>query len=151
MDDDSDGMIKVDHVLKVIELLGTEQIQLNSKQIKKILDMLEKEDMLEIEANIEEVLGSTPSDEEASSSEAESRGKSVSADKSKPDDGESKTNEAQTVSRANPDIAKDMTENEPEDHIKELFETPSPRDQEQERQAMKLSPPDQSGNKRNGS
>lgn len=152
MDDDSDGMIKVDHVLKVIELLGTEQIQLNSKQIKKILDMLEKEEMLEIEANIEEVLGSTPSDEEASSSTEETQGKLESTDSKS--DADSRTHEAQTVSRGSPDdqpdMAKDITENEPEDHIKEMFEKPS-HGQKKEKKSMKLSPPDLPGNKRNGS
>ncbi len=33
IDIDSDGMIKIDHVHKVLELLGTEHIQLPSKQV----------------------------------------------------------------------------------------------------------------------
>ena len=54
MDDDKDGVIQVDHVMKVIELLGTTHAKLPAKQIKQIVDMLSKEEMLEMEDNIEE-------------------------------------------------------------------------------------------------
>merc|ERR1712037_129890 len=56
MDDDSDGVIKVDHVVKVIELLGREHVKLSAKQINQIIDMLQKEDMLETEKLIEKKL-----------------------------------------------------------------------------------------------
>ena len=46
MDDDKDGVIQVDHVMKVIELLGTTHAKLPAKQIKQLVDMLAKEDML---------------------------------------------------------------------------------------------------------
>ena len=61
MDEDSDGVIKVDHVVKVIELLGRElHVKLSSKQVNQIIDMLQKEDMLETERLIEKKLkGST--------------------------------------------------------------------------------------------
>eukprot|EP00095_Tigriopus_kingsejongensis_P003727 maker-scaffold357_size197762-snap-gene-0.42 protein:Tk03727 transcript:maker-scaffold357_size197762-snap-gene-0.42-mRNA-1 annotation:"paramyosin " len=123
MDEDSDGLIKVDHVLKVIELLGTEQIQLNSKQIKKILDMLEKEDMMQIEANIEEVLGRTLPDEVATT--GEEQGGAAAEPPAK-----SKSSDTHTVSRGveeNRDIAKDLTEQESEPHIQEMFERPATR------------------------
>ena len=54
MDDDKDGVIQVDHVMKVIELLGTTHAKLPAKQIRQIVDMLAKEEMLEMEDNIEE-------------------------------------------------------------------------------------------------
>ena len=57
IDVDSDGMIKVDHVTKVLELMGNEQDQLTPKQIRHIVDMLSKEEMLEVENNIEILLG----------------------------------------------------------------------------------------------
>jgi Ca2+-binding EF-hand superfamily protein len=57
IDVDADGMIKVDHVTKVLELLGNEQVHLPSKQIRHIVDMLTKEEMLEVEQNIEILLG----------------------------------------------------------------------------------------------
>ena len=56
MDEDSDGVIKVDHVVKVIELLGREHVKLSSKQVNQIIDMLQKEDMLETERLIEKKL-----------------------------------------------------------------------------------------------
>ena len=56
MDEDSDGVIKVDHVVKVIELLGREHVKLSAKQINQIIDMLQKEDMLETEKLIEKKL-----------------------------------------------------------------------------------------------
>ena len=63
MDEDSDGVIKVDHVVKVIELLGREHVKLSSKQINKIIDMLQKEDMLETEKLIEKKLKTEGGDE----------------------------------------------------------------------------------------
>ena len=65
MDEDSDGVIKVDHVVKVIELLGREHVKLSPKQINKIIDMLQKEDMLETEKLIEKKLKTEGEDAEA--------------------------------------------------------------------------------------
>ena len=64
MDEDADGVIKVDHVVKVIELLGREHVKLSPKQINKIIDMLQKEDMLETERLIEKKLKTEAGDEE---------------------------------------------------------------------------------------
>ena len=66
MDDDSDGVIKVDHVVKVIELLGREHVKLSAKQINQIIDMLQKEDMLETEKLIEKKLKTGGEDVEVS-------------------------------------------------------------------------------------
>ena len=65
MDEDSDGVIKVDHVVKVIELLGREHVKLSAKQINQIIDMLQKEDMLETEKLIEKKLKTEGEDAEA--------------------------------------------------------------------------------------
>ena len=65
MDEDSDGVIKVDHVVKVIELLGREHVKLSAKQINQIIDMLQKEDMLETEKLIEKKLKTEGEDVEA--------------------------------------------------------------------------------------
>ena len=56
MDADADGVIKVDHVLKVIELLGVENTELPAKQIKQILNVLNSEEKLLLEDNIENIL-----------------------------------------------------------------------------------------------
>jgi Ca2+-binding EF-hand superfamily protein len=55
--EDSDGMIKVDHVMKVIELLSMGQhAKLPAKEIRQLVEMLSKEDLLKVEENIEQVM-----------------------------------------------------------------------------------------------
>ena len=49
MDEDSDGVVKVDHIMKVIELLGTVDAKLPAKEIRQIVDMLAKEDLLQVD------------------------------------------------------------------------------------------------------
>ena len=56
MDADADGVVKVNHVLKVIELLGKEHVKLSGKQINQIVDMLQKEEMLETESSVEKIM-----------------------------------------------------------------------------------------------
>jgi hypothetical protein len=63
MDEDADGVIKVDHVLKVIELLGREHVKLSGKQINQIIDMLQKEEMLETESSIEKLMTKAAGDD----------------------------------------------------------------------------------------
>merc|ERR1719346_968591 len=71
MDEDSDGVIKVDHVVKVIELLGRElHVKLSSKQVNQIIDMFQKEDMLETERLIEKKLKTEGEDTSEIASEA---------------------------------------------------------------------------------
>jgi hypothetical protein len=60
MDADDDGVINVDHVLKVIELLGMENTELPAKQIKQIITVLCKEEQLEVEDSIEDILVKKP-------------------------------------------------------------------------------------------
>ena len=50
MDEDSDGIVKVEHVQKVIEILGRDNVQLSAKQVKQIIDLVGKEEMIETEA-----------------------------------------------------------------------------------------------------
>ena len=56
MDADADGVIKVDHVLKVIELLGNQNTELPAKQIKQIINVLCEEEKLLLEDSIEDIL-----------------------------------------------------------------------------------------------
>jgi len=56
MDADHDGIIKVDEVLKVIELLGEENTEWHAKQIKQIVKMLGEEEKTKVEDSIEDIL-----------------------------------------------------------------------------------------------
>lgn len=56
IDDDHDGQIKVEDVLKVIETIGKENIQLNAKQVDELIDLLDKEEEIEAEDKIEKAL-----------------------------------------------------------------------------------------------
>ncbi|XP_022919534.2 mitochondrial proton/calcium exchanger protein [Onthophagus taurus] len=65
IDDDCDGSIKVEDVLKVIEFIGSENVQLSAKQMSEIIDLIDKEEILEVEEKIEKALqkekqGATP-------------------------------------------------------------------------------------------
>lgn len=56
MDIDKDGVIRLDDVLKVIELVGKENVKLNKKQIDEIVDLMSKEELIELEEQIEKAL-----------------------------------------------------------------------------------------------
>eukprot|EP00092_Neocalanus_flemingeri_P029121 GFUD01031609.1.p1 GENE.GFUD01031609.1~~GFUD01031609.1.p1 ORF type:complete len:978 (+),score=383.40 GFUD01031609.1:80-3013(+) len=60
MDEDSDGVVKLEHVNKVIEILGSDNVELSGKQVKQIIDLIGKEEMLEVESRIEKILGKMP-------------------------------------------------------------------------------------------
>ncbi|GBN53384.1 Mitochondrial proton/calcium exchanger protein [Araneus ventricosus] len=49
MDVDHDGAVEVDHVLKVIELLGEDNVKVTPEQMEGIIDLLMKEEALELE------------------------------------------------------------------------------------------------------
>merc|ERR1712223_754538 len=54
MDEDSDGVINVRQVMKIVELLSTTEANFSSKSIRQIVETLAKEELLETEENIEE-------------------------------------------------------------------------------------------------
>lgn len=56
MDDDHDGHLKVDDVLKIFETIGKENINLNPKQVDELLDLISKEEYLENEEKIQKAL-----------------------------------------------------------------------------------------------
>ncbi|KAA3678471.1 uncharacterized protein DEA37_0007992, partial [Paragonimus westermani] len=52
LDEDHDGKIELQHILSAIELLGSEKITLNSKELKRVLEMFDNELLAErIESN----------------------------------------------------------------------------------------------------
>ena len=109
MDDDKDGVIQVNHVMKVIELLGTTHAKLPAKQIRQIVDMLSKEEMLEVEEKIEDSLDKVPS-------ETGELDESFASEFKRLEDAAVKAADAK-------DIAKDLSDvdNDPS-HVKELFD-----------------------------
>lgn len=56
IDGDQDGQIKVEDVLKVIETIGKENVQLSPKQVDELIDLLDKEEELQAEDKIEKAL-----------------------------------------------------------------------------------------------
>ncbi len=56
MDVDDDGTVSLDMVAKVIELIGVQQGGISSKQLNHIIDMLQKEEMMEVESKLEKSL-----------------------------------------------------------------------------------------------
>ncbi|XP_034948387.1 mitochondrial proton/calcium exchanger protein [Chelonus insularis] len=56
IDVDQDGALKVEDVLKVIELIGEEDVKLNKKQMRELIELMEKEEVLEVENQIQKAL-----------------------------------------------------------------------------------------------
>ncbi|KAK0083402.1 hypothetical protein PV325_008827 [Microctonus aethiopoides] len=56
IDVDKDGAIKIEDVLKVIELIGNEDVKLNKKQLNELIELMEKEEVLEVEDQIQKAL-----------------------------------------------------------------------------------------------
>ncbi|GFV91500.1 hypothetical protein TNCV_2384601 [Trichonephila clavipes] len=52
MDVDHDGAVEIDHVLKVIELLGKDNVKVTTEQMDGIIDLLMKEEALELEEKL---------------------------------------------------------------------------------------------------
>lgn len=56
IDNDQDGVVKVEDVLQMIELIGKDDIELSNKQLTEIVSLLEKEETLEFLERIDHVL-----------------------------------------------------------------------------------------------
>ncbi|CAL1292169.1 unnamed protein product [Larinioides sclopetarius] len=52
MDVDHDGAVEIDHVLKVIELLGEDNVKVTPEQMEGIIDLLMKEEALELDEKL---------------------------------------------------------------------------------------------------
>merc|ERR550519_1313390 len=125
MDEDSDGIVKVEHVQKVIEILGRDNVQLSAKQVKQIIDLIGKEEMLEVENKIEKILGKMPAfEEEAVMAEA------VKEQAKKPEAGMEKDLTEGAGENVIEDMAVEMNEEKMEQHIAELFSRPDTKKEE---------------------
>ncbi|KOC68270.1 LETM1 and EF-hand domain-containing protein anon-60Da, mitochondrial [Habropoda laboriosa] len=56
IDDDRDGAIKLEDVLKVVELIGKEDIKLSKQQVDELIELIDKEEILEVEEQIQKTL-----------------------------------------------------------------------------------------------
>lgn len=113
MDEDSDGIVKLEHVNKVIEILGSDNVELSGKQVKQIIDLIGKEEMLEVESRIEKILGKMPVMEIKSDASKQAEIPVIEKDiTEKAGDEELK------------DMAVEMNADKVEDHIAEMFSRP---------------------------
>ncbi|XP_056631899.1 mitochondrial proton/calcium exchanger protein [Diorhabda sublineata] len=96
MDDDKDGSIKVEDVLKVIEIIGKENVNLSPKQIDELVDLIDKEEILEVEDKIEKALQKDKESKSAKKKESDNSEKNDNVPKSLPDPSKSKM-ESQSV------------------------------------------------------
>ncbi|XP_012281545.1 mitochondrial proton/calcium exchanger protein [Orussus abietinus] len=56
IDDDRDGAIKIEDILKVVELIGKEDVKLSKKQVNELIELMDKEEVLEVEEQIQKAL-----------------------------------------------------------------------------------------------
>lgn len=56
LDDDLDGQLKIDDVLKMLEIIGNENVNLSEKQMAELIELLDKEEILEVESKIQKAL-----------------------------------------------------------------------------------------------
>ncbi|XP_046749325.1 mitochondrial proton/calcium exchanger protein [Diprion similis] len=56
IDDDRDGAIKIEDVLRVVELIGQEDVKLSKKQMDELIELMDKEEVLEVEEQIQKAL-----------------------------------------------------------------------------------------------
>merc|ERR1712062_928163 len=116
----SDGIVKVEHVQKVIEILGRDNVQLSAKQVKQIIDLIGKEEMLEVENKIEKILGKMPAFEEEVVVVKEATKEQVL----KSEGGVEKDLTEAAGENVMEDIAVEMNGEKMEQHMAELFSSP---------------------------
>merc|ERR1712142_734523 len=114
MDEDSDGVVKLEHVKKVIEILGSDNVELSGKQVKQIIDLIGKEEMLEVESRIEKILGKMPIMEV----------ESVTAKKTEVNPTVEKDITLKVGDEELKDNAMELNTEEMEEHIAEMFSRP---------------------------
>lgn len=63
IDDDKDGHLKVDDVLRIIQEIGKESVALNEKQVDELMELITKEEKIENEQKIEKALAKSLEEE----------------------------------------------------------------------------------------
>ncbi|XP_013134230.1 PREDICTED: LETM1 and EF-hand domain-containing protein 1, mitochondrial [Papilio polytes] len=77
LDDDFDGQLKIDDVLKMLEIIGNENVNLSEKQINELIELLDKEEILEVESKIQKALDKAASAAKEQDKTSDSDGKSL--------------------------------------------------------------------------
>ncbi|XP_068617331.1 mitochondrial proton/calcium exchanger protein-like [Battus philenor] len=77
LDDDFDGQLKIDDVLKMLEIIGNENVNLSEKQINELIELLDKEEILEVESKIQKALDKAAAAAKEQDKSTESEGKSL--------------------------------------------------------------------------
>merc|ERR1719317_853090 len=127
MDDDSDGVVKLEHVNKVIEILGSDNVELTGKQVKQIIDLIGKEEMLEVESRIEKILGKMPVIEVQSASVKQAEVNPIIETDITEKAGENELN----------DTAEYLSTEQIEEHIAEMFSRPASEKEETRKEMSK--------------
>jgi len=127
MDEDSDGVVKLEHVNKVIEILGSDNVELTGKQVKQIIDLIGKEEMLEVESRIEKILGKMPVIEVQSVSVKQAEVNPIIETDITEKAGENELK----------DMAEDMSTEQMEEHIAEMFSRPASEKEERKKEIRK--------------
>ncbi|CRK97581.1 CLUMA_CG010967, isoform A [Clunio marinus] len=130
IDDDQDGSLKVEDVLKVIETIGKENVQLNPKQVNEILDLMDKEEIIETEDKIEKALKKELEQKQLAKEQkkkededfTESEAKFILEDKAKELEPETKNSDADEI---DPKIKK-VVENQSEQILSQIPPIQSP-------------------------
>ena len=60
MDGDMDGVIKAEHVIKVLELISEDKVGVSPKMFEDVIQMMEKEEQLEAHQLVERALEKLP-------------------------------------------------------------------------------------------
>uniref|UniRef100_A0A2A4JF37 Letm1 RBD domain-containing protein n=1 Tax=Heliothis virescens TaxID=7102 RepID=A0A2A4JF37_HELVI len=77
LDDDFDGQLKIDDVLKMLEIIGNENVNLSEKQMAELIELLDKEEILEVESKIQKALDKAASAAKEVDKPSMSEGKSL--------------------------------------------------------------------------
>ncbi|CAG9787904.1 unnamed protein product [Diatraea saccharalis] len=77
LDDDFDGQLKIDDVLKMLEIIGNENVHLSEKQMAELIELLDKEEILEVESKIQKALDKAAVAAKEHDKSTESEGKSL--------------------------------------------------------------------------
>ncbi|CAH0388518.1 unnamed protein product [Bemisia tabaci] len=113
IDKDHDGLIRIDVVLRVLELIGNENVKLNKKQIDELIELVAKEEMIELEEHIAQALKQdmqkSKEDKESESQNPKSGSSSSSSSSSESSSNDSKSSQNK-IKKSTLEMTKEITE-----------------------------------------